>query len=230
MPLLRDKSSHTVPHNWTSIDVNIISTTKFVRHDVKWDLYVTLTTKSRQPSTDTTYSPQNYASKPQATISGDENLPCCYIGRGKKALVTKVASRNAGKECNCIQQELFTPFSGGRAVYGVGMRPLTCWDCGFESPRGHGCLSLLSFECYRVEDSATGRSLIQESYQVCVFLSVITRNNNPLHRGFLTFLRHRALWESVETYGPFLRKMYLNPQNKVHKYRICIYIYIAHIH
>jgi len=23
---------------------------------------------------------------------------------------------------------------------GVGLRPITCWDCGFESRRGHGCL------------------------------------------------------------------------------------------
>jgi len=25
---------------------------------------------------------------------------------------------------------------GGGAVKGVGLRPLTCWDCGFESHRG----------------------------------------------------------------------------------------------
>ena len=31
-------------------------------------------------------------------ISGDENLPYCYNGRGKKSLVTKLASRNAGKK------------------------------------------------------------------------------------------------------------------------------------
>ena len=28
----------------------------------------------------------------------------------------------------------------GRALYGVGLRPLACWDCGFESRRGRGCL------------------------------------------------------------------------------------------
>jgi hypothetical protein len=27
----------------------------------------------------------------------------------------------------------------GRAVLDVGLRPLACWDCGFESSRGHGC-------------------------------------------------------------------------------------------
>jgi hypothetical protein len=26
----------------------------------------------------------------------------------------------------------------GRAVYGVGLRPRACWECGFESLRGHG--------------------------------------------------------------------------------------------
>jgi len=30
----------------------------------------------------------------------------------------------------------------GRAVYGVVLRPLACWDFGFESRRGHGCLSV----------------------------------------------------------------------------------------
>jgi len=33
---------------------------------------------------------------------------------------------------------------GSRAVKGLGLRPFTCWDCGFESRRSHGCLSLLS--------------------------------------------------------------------------------------
>jgi hypothetical protein len=31
---------------------------------------------------------------------------------------------------------------GGRAVSGVGVRPVDCWDRGFESYWGHGCLSL----------------------------------------------------------------------------------------
>ena len=29
----------------------------------------------------------------------------------------------------------------GRAVQGVGLRPLACSDCGFESRRKHRCLS-----------------------------------------------------------------------------------------
>ena len=35
-----------------------------------------------------------------------------------------------------------------RAVWGVGLRPFACWDCGFESRRGHGCLCLLRVLCF----------------------------------------------------------------------------------
>jgi hypothetical protein len=27
-------------------------------------------------------------------------------------------------------------WGSGRAVYGVGLRPLACWECGFESCQG----------------------------------------------------------------------------------------------
>jgi hypothetical protein len=42
----------------------------------------------------------------------------------------------------------------GRAVSGVGLRPLFCWDCEFESCRAHGCLSVVSVVCCQVEVSA----------------------------------------------------------------------------
>jgi len=71
---------------------------------------------------------------------------------------------------------------GGRAVYGVDLQPLACWDCGFESHRGmnvcceccvlsgrglcdglitrpeesYGRLSIVSVACCQVEVSATG--------------------------------------------------------------------------
>ena len=35
------------------------------------------------------------------------------------------------------------------------LRPLTCRDRGFESHRGHGCLSVVSVVCCQVEVSAT---------------------------------------------------------------------------
>jgi len=49
----------------------------------------------------------------------------------------------------------------------VGLRPLACWDCGFESHRGHGCLSVVSVLCWQVEFSATSWSLVQRSRNEC---------------------------------------------------------------
>jgi len=47
----------------------------------------------------------------------------------------------------------------------VGLRPLVCWNRGFESRLGggHGSLSVMSVVCCQVEVSATGRSLVQRS-------------------------------------------------------------------
>jgi len=39
----------------------------------------------------------------------------------------------------------------GRAVYGVSLQALVCWDCGIESRRGHGRLSLMSVVCCQAE-------------------------------------------------------------------------------
>jgi hypothetical protein len=47
------------------------------------------------------------------------------------------------------------------------MWPLGCWVCGFESLLGHGCLSLVSVVCCKVEVSATDRSLMQRSPTEC---------------------------------------------------------------
>jgi hypothetical protein len=49
----------------------------------------------------------------------------------------------------------------------VGLQPLACWDCGFESRRGHGCLSVVSVVCCQIEISATDRSLVQRSPTEC---------------------------------------------------------------
>jgi len=49
----------------------------------------------------------------------------------------------------------------------VGLRPLACWDCAFESLRGQGCLSVLSVVCCQVEVSAAGWSLVQRSPTEC---------------------------------------------------------------
>ena len=56
-----------------------------------------------------------------------------------------------------------------------GLRPLACWDCGFELRRGHGCLSVVSVVCCQVELSASGWSLVQRSSTDC---GVSERDNN----------------------------------------------------
>ena len=53
------------------------------------------------------------------------------------------------------------------AVWGVGLRPLACWDRGFKSHRGRGCLSVVSVVCCQVEVSATSWSLFQRSPTDC---------------------------------------------------------------
>ena len=88
--------------------------------------------------------------------------------------VLKIASRQrhclpvSGSICfkgimfphNCVWAERCT----GNTLHG---RPLTCWDRGFESHRGHGYLSVVSVVCCQVEVSATSWSLIQRSFTDC---------------------------------------------------------------
>jgi hypothetical protein len=49
-------------------------------------------------------------------------------------------------------------------------RPLHCWDCGFESHRGHGCLSLVSGVCCAGRGLCVGLiTLPEDPYRVwCV--------------------------------------------------------------
>ena len=54
-----------------------------------------------------------------------------------------------------------------RQMKGVGLRPHTYWDWGFESHRGHGCLYLLSVVFCQVEVSASGWSVVQSSPTEC---------------------------------------------------------------
>jgi hypothetical protein len=77
-----------------------------------------------------------------------------------------------------ILSHIFTPqpkLRGSWWPFGLrrwDLRPLDCWDCGFESRRGHGC-SFLVFvvSCIRsgLCDELITRS--KESYRVCVCVS-----------------------------------------------------------
>ena len=57
------------------------------------------------------------------------------------------------------------------------MLSLACGDCGFESRRKHGCLSVVCVVYFQVDVYAAGRSLVQRSpiECVCVCVCVIKR-------------------------------------------------------
>jgi hypothetical protein len=55
----------------------------------------------------------------------------------------------------------------GRAVKGVGLRPLACCDRVFELHRVYGCLFVVRVVCCQVEVSATSWSLVQRSPTDC---------------------------------------------------------------
>ena len=85
----------------------------------------------------------------------------------------------ANSETNTLRTSYFKAGPSGRAVQGVGRRPLVCWDCGFASRRGHRCLSVVSVVCCRVAVSAMGRSLVQRGPTDCGASCVM----KDLHRG-----------------------------------------------
>ena len=58
----------------------------------------------------------------------------------------------------------------GRAVQGVGLRLLACWDRGFESHRGHGCL--VCCECCVLSGRGLCDELITRSEDIDILLTV----------------------------------------------------------
>ena len=80
--------------------------------------------------------------------------------------IDHVAFMEAGK-CSVAE-------SVGRAAHGVGLRPLACWGCEFESHRGYGWPSLVSVLCCQGKVSASGSSFVQMSptEYVCVCVCV----------------------------------------------------------
>jgi len=55
----------------------------------------------------------------------------------------------------------------GHAIYGVGLRPFACRDCGLQSRREHGCLCIVSAVCCQVGASVSSWSLLQGSPKEC---------------------------------------------------------------
>ena len=67
----------------------------------------------------------------------------------------------------------------GRAIYDEGLKTLYCWNRGFESRLGHGCLSLAFVVCFESSslcDELTIRS--EESCRVCMYVCLIVWSRN----------------------------------------------------
>ena len=88
----------------------------------------------------------------------------------------------------------------GRAVYGVGLRPLLRWDCGFESHRGHGCLLCCVLSGRGLCDGLITRP--EESYQLqwfilCDLETSWTRRPWPIEGCLAKNKQSPGLWRRV---------------------------------
>lgn len=71
-----------------------------------------------------------------------------HVWLQKVGLNTKIVVSNSVLRNKYISKYILVFVdSSGRAVQAVGLRPLACSDCGFESGRWHGCLSLVRVVC-----------------------------------------------------------------------------------
>ena len=84
-----------------------------------------------------------------------------------------------GRSVVCNVTNVFRPAAGSLLQIDlsvrVGLRPLACWYCEFESRRGYGWPFLVRVVCCQVEVSALGWSLIQRSPTECDRESSIMR-------------------------------------------------------
>ena len=75
----------------------------------------------------------------------------------------------------------------------MGVRLFACWDCRFESRRGHEFLTLVSVVGCQVEVSAKGRSLVQRNPTECVCMCVCVRARARARTRLIVIVeRHRG--------------------------------------
>jgi len=89
----------------------------------------------------------------------------------------------------CSVQVKLPADPSGRTVYGVGLRPLTCRECGFESRRGHGCLSLVSVLYCQVQACGVQHNSTL-TLQLAVFRDTSIDTGCMPHKRYLYFLIH----------------------------------------
>jgi hypothetical protein len=85
---------------------------------------------------------------------------------------------------NC---SIFFAGPSGRAVYAVGLRLLACWDCGFKSHQGHGCLPVVSVVCCQVDVSTSAdhssRGVLPTVMRRCVWSRKLMNEKVLAHWG-----------------------------------------------
>ena len=71
----------------------------------------------------------------------------------------------------------------------VAARSKACWDCGFESHRGHGCLSVVSIVCCQVEvllrADHSSRGVLPTVVRRCVWSRNLVNEEALAHWGLL---------------------------------------------
>jgi hypothetical protein len=121
-------------------------------------------------------------------------IPLLLVTRNLGATKTEIAFSGEWGCCkspSVLLGVLFVNLAdpSGRAVWGVGLRPLACWDCRFESRRG-ACLSVCC-ECCVLSGRGLCDGLIirpEESYRAwCVWVWSRSLDNEQKlhHRGLL---------------------------------------------
>jgi len=105
------------------------------------------------------------------------NEKCIHIGLRYKGFALWASARNCTRRSQKLgtrvseQLKLQADDSACRGVYGVGLRPLDCWDYGFESRRGH--MSVAGVYCVLSSRGPCNGQITrsQKSYRVrCVWV------------------------------------------------------------
>jgi hypothetical protein len=99
-----------------------------------------------------------------------ETCPCTSVQHGAIEPVSTylnafVCSAVVGRVCQCKISAKY--WCSVTTALGAGLRPLACWDCGYEYRRGHGCISVLSVVYCQVEFSELEWSLVQGTATEC---------------------------------------------------------------
>ena len=100
----------------------------------------------------------------------------------------------------------------------MGLRPLACWDCGFEFRLGHGCLSVVSVvfcqvEACGVQHNSTIRRITSQSTSGSISEYVEWHRLHTTQKvAYLYFLIHHLRNIAADTYKIHILLVYKFPE------------------